>query len=71
MRVYHDVSPSDAPTTAKLNRLTDQYKHILDTCYVGDLPHYGNVLGEFKQPFPYIQNHINLNQVPSKICGAS
>jgi hypothetical protein len=50
MRVYHDVSPSDAPTTAQLNQLTDQYKDILDTCYVGDLPHYGNMLGKHGHP---------------------
>ena len=50
MRVYHDVSPSDAPTTAKLNQLTEQHKDILDTCYVGDLPHYGNMLGKHGHP---------------------
>lgn len=45
MRVYHDVPASDANTTEKLNRLTQQYGDILDTCFVGNLPLHGNMLG--------------------------
>jgi hypothetical protein len=43
MRVYHNLQEDE-----DMNRLCQMqcvYSHVLDTCFVGDLPGYGNISG--------------------------
>jgi hypothetical protein len=42
MRVYHDIS--DASAFKVLENLENHFGNVLDLCFVGNLPHYGNLL---------------------------
>jgi hypothetical protein len=47
MRVYHDVPATSLATSNKLNDLQHQFEDVLDLCYAGALPRYGNMMGIF------------------------
>ena len=43
MRVYHDIT--DGSMNSTLDSLQSRFGHILDFCFVGNLPGYGNIRG--------------------------
>lgn len=43
MRVYHDIT--DGSMNSTLDSLQNRLGHILDLCFVGNLPGYGNIIG--------------------------
>jgi hypothetical protein len=45
MRVYHDVPATNLATSMILSDLQQKFEDVLDLCYAGDLPRYGNMLG--------------------------
>jgi hypothetical protein len=45
MRVYHDII--DGSMNSTLDSLQSRFGHVLDFCFVGNLPGYGNVRGDF------------------------
>ena len=49
MRVYHNFR-FDTETGALLRMLACVFRDTLDLCFAGDIPHYGNLLGENRVP---------------------
>jgi len=43
MRVYHDIT--DGSMNETLKNLEERFGNVLDLCFTGNLPGYGNLIG--------------------------